>query len=97
MEDSPGVLKVSWLPDEAHFHLYGFTNKQNALFCTSENPWVTSCICNPPQPKRLRVQSSVSNAENISPVLMDDTVISGVYLSMLRAVCSVCHRTPSDF
>jgi hypothetical protein len=29
LEDSPGVLNVTWLPDEAHFHLDGHTTHSN--------------------------------------------------------------------
>jgi hypothetical protein len=58
---------------------------------------IQSCICQPTATKNVRILCSVSNVEKMGPVLMDGTVISDVYLSMLRAVCSVYRRTPSDF
>jgi hypothetical protein len=45
MKEIPGVLNVTWLIDEAHFHLHGYTNKQNFRFWVSGNPKLT--VANP--------------------------------------------------
>jgi hypothetical protein len=38
LQDSPGVLSVTWFSDEAHFHFDGHINKQNVRLGASENP-----------------------------------------------------------
>jgi hypothetical protein len=59
MKEIPGVLNVTWLIDEAHFHLQGYTNKQNFRFWVLENPKLT--VANPPHLEGVAVWCALSS------------------------------------
>jgi hypothetical protein len=44
-------MNVVYSSDEAHFHLIGYINKQNARFAASENPRIT--VANPLHPEKV--------------------------------------------
>jgi hypothetical protein len=81
LEDKQAVLQVTWFSDEARFHLNDYINKQNIQFWTLENPRHT--VANPLHPQRVTVCCALSRTRIFSPVLINGTVTSDVYLSLL--------------
>jgi hypothetical protein len=72
LEDSPGVLNVTWFSDDARFHLDDYINKQNVLFLASENPRLT--VANPLQPERVLLWCALLNAGMFGPVFINGAV-----------------------
>jgi hypothetical protein len=49
MAGNANVLNVTWISEEAHFHLDSYVYKQNIQFLALENPMLT--VPNPQHPK----------------------------------------------
>jgi hypothetical protein len=78
LEEIWGVLNVTCFSNGEHFHLDGYTNKQNIQFWASENPRLTTS--NPFQ--SVIVQCALSRVRICTPMFFDDT-FTVVYCSLL--------------
>jgi hypothetical protein len=82
LEESSGVLNVTWFSDEAYFHLDCYINKQSFRFAVSGNPRLSAA--NLPHPKRVTVWCALSSIEMFDPAFIDSTVTCDVCLSLLN-------------
>jgi hypothetical protein len=77
LEDSSGVLNVTWFSDEAHFHLDGYVNKKNVRFWASENLRLT--VANPVHPERLILWYALSNIGIFGTMFISGTATSDIH------------------
>jgi hypothetical protein len=71
-----------WFSDEAHFHLDGVVNKQNARFLVAENPCVIRK--NVHHAPRITVWVAISSHGLLGPILFEETVNSERYYSLVQ-------------
>jgi hypothetical protein len=81
LEDSSGVLGVTWFSNEEYFHVDGYIQKQDVPFYASENS--TLAVANPLHPETVKVLFACASMSKYS-VLCSSRVQS---LEIFTSVC----------
>jgi hypothetical protein len=78
--EHPGIFDITWITDEAWFHLSGYINSQNTRVWAEENPY--EIHTEPLHSEKIGVWCALFRRRNIGPKFFHQIVTTEVFLNL---------------